>query len=180
MVRAPSLYLGGSWFESKRADMAHTHETLCYTAEVFIVYEDKVLLRMHDKHHFWCSVGGHIELGEDPNEAALREVKEEVGLDIELWKGTRRFEEDSSEKLRFRELVPPVAVNRHGVPPLHEHVTFVFFASTGKPDVVPEREEDEWRWCTKDNLAQMDLRPNIRAYAEAALDALASSDEDSE
>ncbi|MFK5282779.1 NUDIX domain-containing protein, partial [Lacticaseibacillus paracasei] len=62
--------------------MAHIHEKIDFTVEVFIVHKDKVLLRMHDKFKFWLSIGGHIELDEDPIQAAYREVKEEVGLDV--------------------------------------------------------------------------------------------------
>ena len=64
--------------------MPHIHEKVDFTVEVFIVYKDKVLLRKHDKYGIWLSVGGHIELDEDPVQAALREVKEEVCLNIEL------------------------------------------------------------------------------------------------
>ena len=56
-----------------------------FCAETFIVYKNTVLLRKHDKLKRWLSVGGHIELYEDPSEAAVREVKEEVGLDVELY-----------------------------------------------------------------------------------------------
>ncbi len=35
----------------------------------------KVQLRKHDKYNIWLSVGGHIEPDEDPNQAAIREVK---------------------------------------------------------------------------------------------------------
>ena len=72
--------------------MPHIHEKIDFTVEVFIVHKDKVLLRMHDKYKKWMSVGGHIELHEDPVEAAHREVKEEVGLDIELVGNPRIFE----------------------------------------------------------------------------------------
>ena len=30
----------------------------------------------------WIGVGGHIEEGETPNQAAIREIKEETGLDV--------------------------------------------------------------------------------------------------
>ena len=153
--------------------MAHIHEKIDFTSEVFVVYKNTVLLRMHDKHHFWCSVGGHIELDEDPNEAAIREVREEVGLEVTLWDGTRQFTEDPSEVWNFKELIPPVALNRHRISPEHEHVTFVFFATSLTNDVQPEQENDEWRWCTKEDLDLMDLRPNIRYYAEKALQTLA-------
>lgn len=54
--------------------MAHIHEKIDFTVEVFVVFQNKVLLRKHDKYKIWLSVGGHIELDEDPNQAALREV----------------------------------------------------------------------------------------------------------
>jgi 8-oxo-dGTP pyrophosphatase MutT (NUDIX family) len=59
--------------------MAHIHEKIDFTVDVFVVYRNKVLLRMHEKYHQWLAVGGHVELDEDPNQAALREVLEELG-----------------------------------------------------------------------------------------------------
>ena len=56
--------------------MAHIHEKIDFTASVYIVFENKVLLRLHDKYNLWLGVGGHIELDEDANAALLREVKE--------------------------------------------------------------------------------------------------------
>lgn len=46
--------------------MPHIHEKIDFTVEVFIVHENKVLFRMHDKFKKWMSAGGHIELDEDP------------------------------------------------------------------------------------------------------------------
>lgn len=60
--------------------MPHIHERIDWTVDVLIVHEDRVLLRKHDKYKVWLMVGGHIELDEGPEEAALREVQEEVGL----------------------------------------------------------------------------------------------------
>lgn len=151
--------------------MAHTQEKMCFTAEVFIVHEGRVLLRMHDKYRIWCSVGGHIDPGEDPAEAALREVKEEVGLEVELWQGTKKFHVDEET---FRNLVPPVALNRHSTGDGHEHTTLVYFARAASADVVPEKESDEWRWVSRAELGGMDLKPNIREYAEGALAALSA------
>ena len=55
--------------------MAHVHELIDFTVSVFVVYKDKVLVRKHEKYHTWLAVGGHIELNEEANAAALREVK---------------------------------------------------------------------------------------------------------
>ena len=66
--------------------MPHIHKLIDFTVEVFIVHKHKVLLRRHDKYKKWLSIGGHIELHEDPVEAAIREVKEEVGHEPQIKK----------------------------------------------------------------------------------------------
>ena len=55
--------------------MPHIHEKIDFAVEVFVVHKNKVLLRKHDKYKTWLGVGGHIELDEDPNQVAIREVK---------------------------------------------------------------------------------------------------------
>src|SRR3989344_8760909 len=92
-------------------NMPHIHEKIDFTVEVFIVHKNKILLRMHDKYGIWLSIGGHIELHEDPVEAAIREVKEEVGLDIELDDKLR----PNYEKDETIELIPPYFLNRHKI-----------------------------------------------------------------
>lgn len=150
--------------------MPHIHEKIDFTVEVFIVHKDKVLLRMHDKYQKWMSVGGHIELDEDPVEAAHREVKEEVGLDIELVGNHQKIFRDFDHS---RELIPPVALNRHYSDKHgHEHVTLVYFARTQSTDTKAQYEDDkskECRWCTKKDFDKMDLWPSVKAYALAAL-----------
>lgn len=149
--------------------MPHIHEKIDFTVEVFIVHKNKVLLRVHDKFKKWLSVGGHIELAEDPIEAAIREVKEEVGLDIELVGNEKIFHDFDHS----RELVPPVALNRHYSDKRgHEHVTLVYFARAKSTRIKAQLEDDkseECRWCTKQDIETMDLWPNVRAYALEAL-----------
>ncbi|MEK7170315.1 MAG: NUDIX domain-containing protein [Patescibacteria group bacterium] len=145
--------------------MPHIHEKIDFTVEVFIVYKNKVLLRMHDKVKKWLGPGGHIELHEDPVEAALREVKEEVGLTVELIGGERLG-------VTPEDILPPVALNRHHVTPAHEHVNLVYFAISASDIIAPTAKgdrSDECRWCTKENLEKMDILPNVKAYALAAL-----------
>lgn len=150
--------------------MSHTSDTMCYTTEVFVVHGNKVLLKRHRKYgSIWLSVGGHIEDGEDPTETAIREVKEEVGLDIVLDEGSQRFKTTGQE---YRDIIPPVAIGRHSVSDGPEHVILIYFARAESDKVVPEVADDEWRWVGKGELAAMDLLPNVRAYAIAALDAL--------
>ncbi|MBI2024046.1 NUDIX domain-containing protein [Candidatus Giovannonibacteria bacterium] len=140
--------------------MPHIHEKIDLTVEVFIVHKNKVLLRKHDKYEIWLSVGGHIELDEDPNQAAIREVKEEVGLDIELIDYRDFIFEDE----RFKELIPPVALNRHRISDAHEHVTMVYYAKTNSDKIIPEKDTDEWKWCEKDDIEKLDNTPKDVVY----------------
>ncbi len=150
--------------------MPHIHDKIDFTVEVFVVYNNKVLLRKHDKYGIWLSVGGHIELDEDSNEAAIREVKEEVGLDIQLY---REDSYKSIEHKNYRELIPPPFMNRHRINDTHEHVTFVYFARSDTDQLVlSEREKsDGCRWFTKEMLddQQYQLNDDIKIYAKSAL-----------
>jgi len=50
----------------------------------YIFYEDKCLLVKHKKTGKYMSCGGHIEENELIQEALIREIKEELNLDINL------------------------------------------------------------------------------------------------
>ena len=64
--------------------MAHIHEKIDFTVAIYVVRDGKILLIHHRKLDKWLPLGGHIELDEEPEQAALREAKEESGLDVEL------------------------------------------------------------------------------------------------
>ncbi len=57
--------------------------TLCY------IEKDHQYLMMHrtkkkndPNHDLWLGLGGHMEIGESPEECVVREIKEESGLDL--------------------------------------------------------------------------------------------------
>jgi len=151
--------------------MAHLHEKIDFTASAYVVYKDKVLLRVHDKYGIWLPPGGHIELDEDPVQAAIREVKEESGLDILLWDGNKKFSIDDEIGL---ELIPPVSLYRHHISLTHEHINLAYFATTENDALNPAEGESKegLKWCTKEDLKTMDLGLDIKFYAELALETL--------
>jgi 8-oxo-dGTP pyrophosphatase MutT (NUDIX family) len=145
--------------------MPHIHDKIDFVSEVFVVYKNKVLLRKHDKYKIWLSVGGHIELDEDPVQAAIREVKEEVGLDIEIINHTGGYKVKLGED--YRELNLPVSLSRHRMTPTHEHVCLVYFAKSDTDKVIPEKETDEWRWCTSEEIDHLQpMNDNTKFYAK--------------
>lgn len=153
--------------------MPHIHTgpgEVDFTVEVFVVFDGKVLLRMHDKVDMWLSVGGHIELHEDPAQAAIREVREEVGLDVQLDDSHMLYRE---EKDGYTELPPPVFMFRGSASDTHDHVTMTYFARSSTDEVKPSGDDrsDVWRWVTAAELddPELALEASIKFYAHTAL-----------
>jgi len=153
--------------------MAHIHEKIDFTASVFIVHGDKVLLHMHKKLGMWLQVGGHIELDEDPNQAAIREAREEAGLDIQLGAAGG---DALNTVFSARELVVPRFLNRHffDTSHTHEHIDFVYFAKSESADAHSEEGGGAVRWFDREELldTELDLLPDVRKYALLALQEL--------
>ena len=148
--------------------MPHIHKKIDFTVEVFLVHNNKVLLRKHEKYGIWLSVGGHIELDEDPNQAAIREVKEEVGLDIKLHSRNQLLNEGF-----YLELIPPEFMNRHKISDIHEHITLVYFAksNTDVLNIPGGEEKAECKWFSLEelDLPEYNLKEHIKMYAKTAL-----------
>lgn len=149
--------------------MPHIHYAIDNTVEVFVVKNNNVLLRKHDKYGIWLSVGGHIELNEDPNEAAKREVKEEVGLDIELVPTTRLLDIENES---YGHLIPPAFINRHKINENHEHVTLVYFAKPKNENIVENEKEKSGgiKWLSWEDLENSsEIKDTVKEYAKEAL-----------
>ncbi|MFH1253715.1 MAG: NUDIX domain-containing protein [Candidatus Uhrbacteria bacterium] len=154
--------------------MPHLHDKIDFCAETFIVYKNTVLLRKHDKLKIWLGVGGHIELNEDPNEAAVREVWEEVGLKVVLY-----CEENKQPTFSVKtkqSLIPPQYLNRHPITESHEHIALVYFAKaeTQQLNLSTEEKSDDCRWFTKAEIIKNDcgIGDDICFYALKALETL--------
>jgi 8-oxo-dGTP pyrophosphatase MutT (NUDIX family) len=157
--------------------MAHLNYYLDLCVDTYVVHDGAVLLRLHDKYNYWGAPGGHIDPGEDVNEAALREVWEEVGLKVELV-GPANWTKNNSDN--NKDLVPPLFVNRHKITDLHDHSAFIFVAKATSKDIDPQSEEDiasaaKCIWLTKEELNKLKetddrLGHDTYRYAMAALD----------
>ena len=96
-----------------------------FTATVYILNENQVLLHFHKKLKKWLPPGGHLEKDETPPECAIREAKEETGLDIALIRDERlwvdRWNATSFERpfLCLLENIPAY----QDLPP-HQHIDF--------------------------------------------------------
>lgn len=147
--------------------MAHIHEDIDWTVDVYIVHHNKVLLRLHEKYGIWLGVGGHIELDEDPLQAAKRECLEEVGLKIQI--NTEETLTAASDE-ESQDLPVPAFMNIHRISATHRHIGMVYYATCDTNVVTPENENDTWEWLTEEQVcAKKDMLSKVRHYALGAL-----------
>ena len=146
-----------------------------FTVSIFIVHEDKVLLHFHKKAKKILPLGGHIEVNELPEEACIREAKEESGLEINLYNSLnielKKNCELSGEKL----LVNPMHTIFGEITPEHCHIDFVYYAKANSYKTKPANGESRLLyWYTKDELKNANnIQENILTMANEALNLLA-------
>ena len=161
--------------------MAHIHEKIDFTVAIFVVRAGKVLLIHHRKLDQWLPLGGHIELDEDPEQAALREAKEESGLDVELL-----GERPPTTGPGTRALIAPRFLDIHRISDTHEHIGMIYWArpravappdhsgAHGTPRPTAElatEEHHDIRWCSVADLEQLQppMTDAVKWYCHQAL-----------
>jgi len=150
--------------------MPHIHEKIDFVASAWIVHEDKILLVYHKLLQAWLPVGGHIELDETPDEALLREVKEECGLDIEIIGEKPPYIEGSSARFLWR----PAYVDIHPFNYKHQHIGLEYFAKAKSSSVrLAEDEHEKIKWFTEKELddPQYNIPIAVKFLAKKALEA---------
>src|SRR6266704_328685 len=146
----PSLTHTGSLATVPPA-MAHIHEKIDFTVAIFVVHDGKVLLIHHRRLDKWLPLGGHIELDEDPEIAALREAKEESGLDVELV-----GERPPTTEPGTRALIAPRFLDIHKISETHEHIGMIYWARPKSGSIaLAEEEHHQIGWFTAEELDQL-------------------------
>ena len=148
--------------------MAHIHEKIDFTVAIFIVHDGRILLIHHRKLGKWLPLGGHIELDEDPEQAALREAKEESGLDVELL-----GERPPTTSPGTRALIAPRFLDIHRISETHEHIGLSYWARPrNSADVkLATEEHHDIRWCSREEMEKLSppMTDAVKWYCHRAL-----------
>ena len=166
--------------------MAHIHEKIDFTVAIFVVHDQKILLIHHRKLDKWLPLGGHIELDENPEQAALREAREESGLDVELL-GERPPTTSPGTRAR----IAPRFLDIHRISDTHEHIGLIYWArlrsGTGVSPVssgslahgqaaratatLATEEHHAIRWCGVDDLEKLSppMTDAVKWYCRTAI-----------
>jgi 8-oxo-dGTP pyrophosphatase MutT (NUDIX family) len=147
--------------------VAHIHEKIDFTVAIFVVYDGKVLLIHHRNLNKWLPVGGHVELDEDPETAALREAKEESGLDVELL-----GERPPTTEPGTRALIAPRFLDIHRITDTHQHIGMMYWARPKHGTLtLSASEHHDIRWCSAADLnnLQPPMTAAVKWYCRAAL-----------
>ncbi|MDO8515168.1 MAG: NUDIX hydrolase [bacterium] len=138
------------------------------TSNSFIFDKDKVLLVYHKKYSMWIGVGGHIEADETPDEAAIREIKEEVGIDVNILNGNINFGVfDNTVKNCYL----PFHADVHNVGDHHHYAQY--YACTiknGTPKLLDEFHKELF-WFTEDEVEKDErIQPKTKQIVKKAFE----------
>ncbi len=126
--------------------------------EGYILHDDKILLIHHKKLDIWIPVGGHIDSNETPDEALIREVKEEIGMDIEI---LNKSDMPIVGNVKYN-LAIPFDVNVHSVKD-HDHCCFFYACKAINPEKLKINNElKNFAWFSIDDLNQEHVPADVR------------------
>ncbi|MBI2547704.1 MAG: NUDIX domain-containing protein [Candidatus Aenigmarchaeota archaeon] len=112
-----------------------------FTATAYIVDNGKILLVNHKKLGMWLPIGGHVEENETPDQAVIRETKEETGLDAEI---IRLSKHAQYEYPRAEILHTPYVISLQNIKDDHQHIDLEYVCNVKGKKILKGTEECKW------------------------------------
>jgi ADP-ribose pyrophosphatase YjhB (NUDIX family) len=132
-----------------------------FTACGIVFNKGKTLLLRHKKLGVWICPGGHIELNEIPDDALLREVREETGLDVHFMGDIDENLGNDNVKILHTPFVIQYEIE-------HQHIDMVYLCTSDTDVIVLDDESVDFGWFTYEETTKLDMFPNFRNLLKKA------------
>ena len=134
-----------------------------FSVAIYARRGDRVLVIEHRRLATWLPIGGEMEPGETPLEAARRELREETGLEGVFHPLAGALDGVPTGLIGYEE---------HQAGSKGLHMNFVFVAEVAEvAEVAPNHEFAAWRWVDRAELDGVASPLNVRQFGVLALDA---------
>jgi ADP-ribose pyrophosphatase YjhB (NUDIX family) len=152
------------------------------TATVFVLDRleppSRLLFVRHAKGHLaglWLPPGGHVEPGERPDAAALREVREETGIAARLLDlappGYPLCPGEGVARMPQPHHIQVEDIAATAAEPAHQHLDVLFVAvAETRPDALVAEAGRPARWLAERELDDWPVIPDARLWARIILD----------
>ncbi len=146
-------------------EQGHPELTRDFVATAIIANGGRAVLLFHKKLKRWLPPGGHIDHPELPDQAAVREAREETGLRIALI--------CDYEPAGFDHALPrPAGIQLENISPGHQHIDLIYLAyPLDGTTLVSNDESTALGWFTLEEMATMGVSDEVRAWCQKAIDA---------
>ncbi len=126
----------------------------CASAYVIDPFTKKILLVKHKDYNRWTQPGGHIEKGEIPEEAAIRETYEETGIKVKILGERFPREED---------YIRPLGIQRNRSKTGETYIDIIYPA-VPIHDIEPKinDESTDIRWFSREELDDIKVFEDIK------------------
>lgn len=133
-----------------------------FTASGIVIKDDKVLLVWHNKLNTWLYPGGHIEENETPDEAVIREIKEETNLDVKLVDDMKvNIKTEIAKTLHMPYIILEEMIGNRD--DNHYHIDMVYLCTSATSQVqIKENEVKKYGWFSKKEIENMELLDNLK------------------
>lgn len=148
-----------------------------FTGTVYVVNHGETALHNHKRLGITIPPGGHVDRDELPHKAALREVREEMGLNPTLLDETQDVSTPAGRSLPRPRHQMLYDINVHDGTVGHQHIDLIYYATVTNRDISPrdgEEGPESWQWYTIDELQSSDLPPDIVQFGTEAIHAAES------